>query len=113
MADTYLNITGKPVKLIELADNTYAFAFAQMGGEIYCDTKIAGVTAEAIGGDIPCNELLVQADPNNTVDVYVGTKTKQTIKLTKGESETLPIHNANQVYVKTVSDTATVNWMAK
>ena len=39
---------------------------------------------------LECFQVLVQADPSNTVDLRVGTATSQSIVLRPGEAETIP-----------------------
>lgn len=69
-----------------------------------------GVTAAALDA-IVCFNATIQADPDNTVDVFIGDSASQPVQLTPGQSVPLPISNLEQVYVKTASGTATVNWL--
>ena len=52
---------------------------------------------------------LVQADDDNTVDIYVGNASAQGIRLTPGASVTLPV-SAAAIYAKTLSGTATYRY---
>jgi hypothetical protein len=81
---------------------------------VYCGQKTdVGTIAAAIGGSQACREVLVQADVNNTVDVYIGNDTTQSICLKPGVALTIPTDNVNKIYCKTNSGTATINWLAR
>ena len=55
------------------------------------------------------NTVFVQADDDNTVDIYVGNASAQGIRLTPGASVTLPV-SAAAIYAKTLSGTATYRY---
>lgn len=59
-----------------------------------------------------CAEIFIENDPDNLVDILWGNSTSQLFQLSPGDSITLPVQNVNQVYVKTVSSTATVPYAA-
>ena len=60
-----------------------------------------------------CKEVVVQNDPDNTVDVLIGDATNQRFQLVPGQAITLPVANVSQVYAKNVSSTTqSVNWLA-
>lgn len=67
-----------------------------------------GVTQLSTG--LACRLLLIQNDPDNTMDMFVGTSGTQSIQLVPGQSESLPVSNANQIYLRAASSTGTVNW---
>jgi hypothetical protein len=60
-----------------------------------------------------CNEALVQNDPASSVDVLIGNSSNQYIDLAPGDSISLAVSNANLVYHKSVSSTATLNVLAR
>lgn len=68
-------------------------------------------TATALSAQA-CKAVLLQADPDNTSDIFVGDATNQPIQLLPGQSVSLPVANTNQVYHKTASGTATLNVLA-
>src|SRR4051794_38900530 len=78
--------------------------------ETSAGTLTATTAAAPLGGNVRCTEVLVQADPDNTNDVYFGDSANQTIHLKPGDPATVPVQNVNQVYVKTATGTAVVNW---
>lgn len=71
-----------------------------------------GTTAAALTAGQSCFEVIVQADPDNTVDVFFGTSGSQPMQLLPGQAVRLKVSNVNLVYVKTASGTATVNWLS-
>ena len=76
-----------------------------------CGQMSANTTAAALGSQ-SCSSVLVQNDPGNTVNVYIGNATNQTIQLTPGQSITIPCSNISLVYAKAASSTANVNWLS-
>ena len=82
---------------------------AQAGS--FFGTITATTTAQALGTAI-ATRITVQADPDNTVDLFVGDGTSQPIQLTAGQSVT--VHGVTslwQVYVKSASATAVANFI--
>lgn len=78
-------------------------------------TVVAGAGATQLNGGVslPCSSVLVQADPSNATDVYVGSSASQSIRLTAGQAEQLSIRDASAVWVKAVSGAPRVNWHAR
>jgi hypothetical protein len=81
------------------------------------DNPIAGTlsattSAALLGSNTQCIAVLVQNDPGSTPNVLVGDSTNQYVALQPGQCITIPCSNVNQVYVKSASSTATVNWLA-
>lgn len=78
-------------------------------------TQSATTTAAGLNNGTPlsCTEVLVQNDPDNTVDVFVGNSTSQSVQLRPGESYATLANDVSKVYVKAASGTATVNWQAR
>ena len=71
------------------------------------DTTAAQITTTATG----CNGVLVQNDPDNSVDILVGGAAAQPIQLGPGDSTWLSINDVSKVYAKSVSGTANVNYL--
>lgn len=66
-----------------------------------------------LSAGFPCREVMVQNDPDNTVDILLGDSGAQTIQLRPGDVVTLSVANVNQLYAKNVtSTTQSINWMA-
>ena len=73
----------------------------------------AAFTAQAlIQQQTKCFEVLVQNDPASAVNLKVGNEFGQYVELVAGESITIPITDANKIYISTDSGTATVNYIA-
>lgn len=58
-------------------------------------------------------EVLLQSDPANSTNMLVGNATAQEIVLTPGQSITIPIISLSLIYVKMVSSTGVLNWLAR
>jgi hypothetical protein len=78
---------------------------------------VAGVatlsTSAAAIGSQPCSEVLLQSDPDNAVNVFVGSASAQPIQLAPGDALVLAVTNINLVYAKSASGTPTLNWLAR
>lgn len=76
-------------------------------------TKALTTTAVAISGSQYATEVVVQADPDNTVGVLIGNADSQPYQLAAGDSVKLRISNVALIYAKGVSGTPSVNWLAR
>jgi hypothetical protein len=80
------------------------------------DNPVAGqltaTTAAANLGNNACSSVAVQNDPGSTPNVLIGDSNGQFFALQPGQALTIPCSNTSQVYVKSASATATVNWIA-
>lgn len=76
-------------------------------------TNVGTTAAPLTTTDTLISQVLVQADPDNTADVFIGDSTSQTIQLKAQDGITLLVNNLNQVYVKSASGTQTVNWVTR
>lgn len=56
--------------------------------------------------------VVIQADPDNTGDVFVGDVNGQFVQLTPGQSVGLAVKNLNEVYVKGSANNQAVNYVA-
>lgn len=74
------------------------------------DSLTTSATQLNAGVSVVAKWLLIQADPDNTVDILVGDATPA-IQLTPGDSVVLPVSDVNKVYAKTVSSTGSANWL--
>lgn len=70
----------------------------------------ATTSAAQLSTGISCSELYLQNDPDNSVDILLGTSDTQSLQIQLGETFVIPVADVNLVYIKTVSSTATVNW---
>lgn len=80
---------------------------------LYAGTATATTTAAALAASQVVSELVVQCDPDNAVDCFVGNSTAQTIQLKPGQSLSVPVDNVSRLFVKTASSTAAVNYMGR
>ena len=81
--------------------------------KIKFSTQTATTTATALSvssADVYVQELLVTADPDNTVDLFVGDSASQPLQLTPGQSVSFLVPNIGQIYIKTASGTAVCNF---
>lgn len=77
-------------------------------------TTVSGTTAVPLTAQQPCTEVIIQADPGNSVNVYLGNSSAQPLVLSAGASLTLPVVNLNLIYVALHSGTsAQLNWLAR
>lgn len=75
---------------------------------IYFVTGTLTTTAAALGvSTASLTELVIQADPDNTVDILIGDATTQGWKLIAGAEFSCPIRNPALIHGKTGSGTAT------
>jgi hypothetical protein len=99
---------------LELTATGQVKTVAEPSTTLYCNTKTdVGVSAAAIASTQACRELVVQADPDNTVDIFIGNATTQTIQLKPGVAISIPCSDVALVYAKSASSTGTVNWLAR
>src|SRR5438067_3476905 len=77
-------------------------------------TQTATTTAAALNGGTAkaCSCVVLQNDPDNSVDLFVGDAASQPVQVKPGGSVALPVDDASKVFVKSASGTATVNWMS-
>lgn len=83
-----------------------------VGGTLHDGTILAPAVAAPLTASINVTTVLVQADPDNAISVFVGSATSQSIELAPGQGETLPISDPNLVYVQSAGGAARVNWHA-
>lgn len=83
------------------------------GGTTPVDGTLAATTTAAALGSRACRSVLVQNDPDNTVDILVGDATNQRFQVVPGSAVVIPCSNVSQVYAKTASATGNVNWIAE
>jgi hypothetical protein len=75
---------------------------------------------QVTGSSIPCQGMIVKADPDNTLDVWVGitgltvnkTAATEGYRLAPGESVGVPCRNANTIYIRSTASGAGVYWIA-
>lgn len=62
---------------------------------------------------VPCWQVLVQADPDNTQNVLIGNETHGChIVLRAGETITIPINDVIKIYARAAAGTQRINWIA-
>ena len=78
--------------------------------EIVTGSVTATVTAAALGGSGQVIRVLIQSDPDNSVDVFIGSASSQPIQLTPGQSIPIEGHQLSNIFLKAASGTATINY---
>jgi hypothetical protein len=78
---------------------------------ILAGTKTATVTAAALGSSQMVSYLAIQSDPGNVANVVIGSSNAQYVELTPGAALTLENVDLDDIYVKTATGTATVNYL--
>lgn len=78
------------------------------------NTYAVAQAAAAIAASTPCSMVLLQSDQNNTVDILTGGNGAQAIRLTPGQSMTIPVNNVNLIFAKLATGVApqNLNWLA-
>lgn len=76
-------------------------------------TNTLSTTEEALRATLTAWECVVQNDPDNTVDILVGSQTAQTIQLAPGQAITIPIQDAATIWLKSVSATPVANYLCR
>jgi hypothetical protein len=74
--------------------------------------QVAATTTAAALGSQPCSAVLVQNDPGSAQNVLLGDSVNQFVVIQPGKALVVPCANVAQVFVKAVSGTMTVNWLA-
>lgn len=92
---------------------TNAVHIRNVSDVIVTGTQASTTTAAALTTTQASSEVLVQNDPDNTVDILIGDATSQVIQLAPGQSITIPINDPSEIQVKTVSGTATTNFILR
>lgn len=75
---------------------------------------LSGANAAAIAANA-CNAVVVQNDPDSTVDLMVGNSTTVVpLQLVPGQSVAVPVNNTSLVFVRSnhAATNATYNWLA-
>lgn len=80
---------------------------------LYAGTAGLTTAAAAIAGSQAISEVLLQSDPNNTVDILVGTSGTQAIRLRPGQSLVIPVNNLALIFAKAATGTATLNYLGR
>lgn len=106
--------TALPVSLASVPSHAITSVPLPSGGTPTAGTtSLTTTTASQIAASQACKSLMLQNDPDNSVDMLVGDASSQTIQLRPGDAVTLPVSNANLVYAKNVSSTTqSINWLA-
>ncbi len=86
-------------------------ASPQYSGPISASTDATVTTAAEQAPNTPCRAAVLQADPGNTSDVFIGDTNSQPIQLSAGQSLSIRVNNLNQIFWKSASDTQTINWI--
>lgn len=75
--------------------------------------KLAGAAAMQLTSDASIvSEVVIQADPDNTEALFIGSATTRPIQLNAGASITIPERDASKIYVSSAGGTANANFLA-
>lgn len=96
-----------------LSETAFTGSAAGQHGTINAGTLAATTTAAAVAANVPAVQVLVQNDPDNTVDILCGNATTQPIQMKPGDGLTMNVTNVNLIFCKTVSSTGTVAYVAR
>lgn len=80
---------------------------------LYAGTAALTTVAAAIATTQAINEVVIQSDPDNVVDVFIGNATAQPLQLKPGWAITIPVSNLATIYAKTASGTASLNYIGR
>lgn len=81
---------------------------------IYAVQTSLTTTAAPLGSSTEdLTEVVIQADPDNTVDILVGSSLVQCWKMEPGDQFNCPIRNPALIWGKTASGTATCNLIGR
>lgn len=79
---------------------------------LYAGTITVGTAAVALTADHNIVEIIVQADANNSNNLFVGNATTQAIKLSSGKDIKISIDSVSKVYVRGGAAGQVANWLA-
>ena len=80
---------------------------------LYDGTKTLSTTGAALAASQAVREVIVQNDPDNTIDVFIGNSTSQSIQLKPGQSVVIPVSNLATVFAKSASGTPVINYLGR
>ena len=83
----------------------------QYSGPVSAGTDASVTTTAEAGPDTPCRGAVIQADPDNGADVFLGDSASQPLQLSAGQSLSIRTSNLNQVFWKSDSGTQVINFM--
>lgn len=87
---------------------------AERSATIYAVQTDLTTSAAPLGSSVEdLTELVIQADPDNTVDILIGSSLVQCWKLEPGDQFSAPIRNPALIWGKTGSSTATCNLIGR
>lgn len=86
----------------------------RLTNEILLDGTLTctGVAVALPGAIHRVTSVLVQADPNNAQDVFVGNENSQSVQLIPGATEAILIDQPNKIFIRADAGTQRVNWHA-
>lgn len=79
--------------------------------------KVGSVTGAVGGTQVSSDtqvirEVVVQADPDNTENLFIGNSTTRSIQLNPGAAITLPVRDLSKLYVSSAGGAAVANFLA-
>lgn len=90
-----------------------SYGFSRNPDGLQCGTMTA-TTSGLVVTLIPaaCKELFIQADPDNTADIFIGNASVQPIQLNPGQSISFEMNNPPIIYAKSASGAQLINYLA-
>lgn len=76
-------------------------------------TNTLSTNEEILRASMTSWECLVQNDPDNTVDILVGSASAQTIQLSPGQSIVIPIQDPATIWLKSASATPVASYLCR
>ena len=80
--------------------------------QLWDDTFLVGLAAVPLPLSVTCNDVLVQADPDNGGNVFIGNAVSQSVQLAAGAVWTTSINNPAKIYVRGSAAGQRVNFHA-
>src|SRR5215207_4003042 len=75
------------------------------GGALLAGTVSVGTSATVLAASTEVSEVMVQADPSNAADVFIGHSSVQSMRMESGVYLALGVYNLNQVYARAATGT--------
>ena len=86
----------------------------QRSARVYAAQTTLTTTAQPLGSsNEDLTELVIQADPDNIVDILIGSSAVQCWKMSNGTEFNCPIRNPALLYGRTASGTAVCNLIGR
>lgn len=106
---TLLLLQGQPAE----AQNYPITRVTSASATLTAGTNALSTGSEALGTAQQVWECLIQNDPDNNIDIFVGDSASQPIEIVPGASMTIPVQDIATIFVKADSGTPTINFLCR